>query len=186
MKVKSLPTTPLPLKEDPDRPKGLHLSTIITSMMKALKPEIYGLPMAQSKVHIGQAFDTVLEKELASVLLGPGFRPSAIQHDGVWCSPNRIRLDPWSVDEFKLTWYSASKQCPTDPVFWPWVVQIKAYCYVVGTFEAFLTVLYVNGDYKPPKPMEPQTFHLTFTEHELKENWDMLINHAKHVGLLHA
>lgn len=184
MQVQLLNTPALVLTDDPGRPKGLHLSTIIKSMMVALKPGIYGTPMATTKVSIGSAFDTVLERELAGTMMGPGFRPPPIQRDGVWMSPDRVRLDPWAVDEFKLTWYSASKDCPHDPVFWPWLVQIKAYCLGIDALDGYLTVLFINGNYKPPKPMEPRQYHLRFTETELLENWTMLINHATYAGLL--
>lgn len=108
---------------------------------------------------------------------------------GIWCSPDNLDPDcqidgDLTVREFKLTWYSQKKECPHDAVYWPWLVQIKGYCYAVKTPYAVLTVMHVNGDYAPPTPMPPDNYGLIFTALELMENWAMLVNHAKQKGWL--
>jgi len=153
--------------------------------MQGLYPEIYGGELNLNKAGMGVAWERALEKALRTIIPG-SFRPSPVLYDGIWCSPDGLNPSDWSIDEFKLTWYSASKPCPTDKVFWPWLVQIKAYCKVLDAKEATLRVFFVNGDYKPPTPKYgPETcFRLKFTPLELEENWAMIRNTAMEAGWL--
>jgi hypothetical protein len=168
----------------PPRPTGLHLSSIIKDMLVTLKPEVYGKPLHESKVLTGIAFERALEAAFGASGID-SYRPDPIWCDGICCSPDHLGTAPWRVKEFKFTWYSASKPCPDDEVYWPWLVQIKGYCHVVETDRAELWVLHVNGDYKPPRPPElPLVLGLQFTALELQENWAMLVNHAKRKGWL--
>ena len=169
---------------NPPRPAGLHLSQIIKSLLLTIDPDRYGQPLHESKVLTGLAFERVLEQGFGAVA-SDSFRPDPIQADGIWCSPDHLGMDPVRVKEFKLTWYSSSKSCPDDEVYWPWLVQIKGYCHAVGTLLGELWVFHVNGDYKPPRPPErPLVLSLEFTDLELRENWDMLTGHAREQGWL--
>lgn len=172
---------------DTHRPKGLHLSDIIKSICSEWKPEVYGKPMDDSgkaKIEMGLKFEEVLEQSFQSAA-GGSFRPDPILvPPGIWCSPDSVDPNIWAVEEFKLTWYSASKDCPGDEVFWPWLVQIKGYCKALGTTYAKLWVMHINGDYKPPKPWPPRVFGLEFGALEIEENWQMLVNHATQKGWL--
>ena len=85
------------------------------------------------------------------------------------------------LEEYKFTWKSSSRP-PEDN--WRWVTQMKAYCYVLGLTEANLRVFYANGDYRQNRKPLYQGYRFTFREDELKENWAMLINHAKLRGWL--
>lgn len=71
-----------------------------------------------------------------------------------------------------------------DSRFDKWFTQIKAYCYHLQLTEARLIVFFVNGNYKPPSPIPPLAWDLTFTAAELQEEWMMLLNHAKAEGML--
>lgn len=167
-----------------DRPEGLHVSAIIKSLMVSLKPKVYGKEMDLVKVQMGVSFEEALEKAFTSAEPG-AFRPGPILvPPGIWCSPDSVLPEPWAVSEFKLTWYSAKKECPHDEVYWPWLVQIKAYCKALETRYAKLWVLYINGDYAPPRPWPPRVWGLEFNEMEIEENWVMLVNHAKEKGWL--
>jgi hypothetical protein len=169
---------------NPPRPKGLHLSSIIKDLLVSIDPDRYGQPLHESKVLTGLAFERVLEQGFGAVA-ADSFRPDPVQKDGIWCSPDHMGTDPWRVKEFKLTWYSAAKECPGDDVYWPWLVQVKAYDYAMETNLAELWVFHVNGDYKPPRPPErPLVLGLEFTTLELQENWAMLVGHAKAKGWL--
>lgn len=159
------------------------MSTIIKDLLVTLKPKIYGKPMDTSKVSLGLTFEEMLEKTFKSGRPGV-FRPDPINVDGIWCSPDGFDAESSSVEEFKLTWYSAKKLCPSDDVYWPWLVQIKAYCHACETRYARLWVLYINGDYAPPRPWAPQVYGLEFTPLEILENWLMLRGHAKYKGWL--
>lgn len=180
---KALEPGKLLLPEDTSRPPGLHVSHIIKDICQHLNPKVYGQPMDIPKVTMGLAFDEVLAKAIASGATG-AFRPPPIKMDGIWLSPDGVDPNIWAVEEFKLTWYSAKKQFPTDEVYWPWLVQVKAYCRALETRLAKFLILYINGDYAPPKPWEPKPFGIEFTELEIEENWAMLVNHAKARGWL--
>lgn len=187
MQYLEMPAGAIALKDDTDRPKGLHLSMIVTDICKCLKPEIYGKPLddhSLTKIGMGLSFEEALEEAFQSAALGTFRPPPMLIAPGIWCSPDGVDPEAWCVEEFKLTWYSAKKQVPIDPVYFAWLTQIKGYCYAVGTLAARLWVLHINGDYAPPRPWPPRVFQLQFTEQEIIENWEMLVNHAKFRGWL--
>ena len=174
------------VRDRPERPAGLHVSQIIKSLCQHLDPVTYGQPMDMVKVDMGLKFEEVLETAFASGASST-FRPDPILvPPGIWCSPDGVdpEISPWAVEEFKLTWYSASKDCPQHPVYWPWLVQIKAYCHALETRYAKLWVLHINGDYKPPRPWPPKVMGLEFSAMEIAENWSMLVTHAQQRGWL--
>lgn len=175
------------LKDDDNRPPGLHLSQVVTDLAKCAKPDIYGKPLddhGKTKIRMGLSFEEALEKSFQSAAIGTFRPPPVFVPPGIWCSPDGVDPESWSVEEFKLTWYSAHKVCPIDPVYWAWIVQIKGYCKAIDSLQAKLWVLYINGDYAPPRPWPPRVFLLKFTELEIEENWDMIVNHAKFRGWL--
>jgi hypothetical protein len=183
MIVTPLPELKLEQVNPISRPEGLHVSDIIKSILVELDPKVYGQPMNMEKIAVGLSFE-----ELLGQMFRPGspyaFRPEPVRLDGVWCSPDSIEPTGPLLEEFKLTWYSSSKQVPFDPVYWSWLVQIKAYCKAFGMQNARLVVLHINGNYKPPKPLPPQSYGLTFDQHEIDLNWHMLLQHAYAKGLL--
>lgn len=65
-----------------------------------------------------------------------------------------------------------------------WFVQMMAYCYFLGTPYARLFVYFVAGDYNRPLQPTVLPYAFRFGDSELKENRDMLINHARHMGVL--
>lgn len=168
------------------RPAGLHVSQIIKSLMVGIKPKQYGEPTTkqeveakETKIQFGLGFEQALEAAFQSGSPGSFRPPPVFVPPGIWCSPDSVDPSIWAVEEFKLTWYSAKKEVPYDEVYWPWLVQIKAYCKALDTLLAKLTVLHVNGDYSPPRPWPPQSYGLTFHEMEIEENWGMLVSQAK-------
>lgn len=181
MLVTVLPVV-IDLKDSVDRPKGLHVSQIIGDICKQLYPDVYGQALNVEKVTAGRTFEDWLERGFQEAQSGI-FRPPPLQVDGVWLSPDGVNPDPYQIEEYKLTWYSSTDWDPGCKRAWPWKIQIMAYCYALGVTEARLTVFFVNGNYKPPKP-EVRQYQLTFTELELQETWLMLINHATAKGWL--
>lgn len=200
MEVHDLPTAELVAPPGPERPEGLHASDIINDISKTLDPKRYGKTEEpdhkQTKIMAGMAFERALELLFtpaqpacfrpASIFIPvPGYKTfwqGKVYPGGFWVSPDMV--DPtqptptWVVREFKLTWYSAKKELPLDEVYFPWVSQIKIYCKALGTKYAILTVLFINGDYAPPRPQKPVSRGLVFTDLELEENFQMLVNHA--------
>ena len=187
-----------------DRPEGLHVSDIIANIMQGLKPKKYQprteplSPSTQAEMTLGSTTEQVIEAAVAG-LTPSSFRPPSLAlhvpgyvvklngkvYPGIiWGSPDRVDVAMLLLREFKLTWYSAKKEFPSDDVYWPWLVQVMFYLMLLGYLEAIVTIVYINGDYHPPTPWPPQSTLLRFTAQELHENQSMLVNHAIKLGWL--
>lgn len=169
------------------------------------------VPMDMQKVDAGVNFERQLERLLKKETLPGLFRPDPVCLDGIWMSPDgliggqvlaaeggSLTQDPMAADgidwmalaqtlvvvEYKLTWYSTSKPCPDHWVYRAWLWQIMAYCKGLDTRFALLIPQFLNGDYKPPTPVPPRRILLQWTQLELDEHWQMIVNHAKSLGWL--
>jgi hypothetical protein len=134
-------------------------------------------------VNMGFIWERIIEKVLAQQFFGEGntFRPGEIVLDGIAGNPDGVSSD-WAVEEFKATWRSSGRGIG-DPSFWTWFVQIKAYCQMLAATRANLRVFWVNGNYRESGP-QTSFYAVEFTERELQENWNMLLNHARQRGML--
>jgi hypothetical protein len=192
MIVTEIPSLFVPPVDDPNRPKGLHLSHIIHDLMVRLEPKRYDhskqspeeAQAGYTKIQSGLTFEQVFEDACLRGLYPQLFRPAPLQVDGIWMSPDGFDPVEGAIHEYKLTWYSSRKICPTDNVYWPWVVQVKCYTRAVHSLLAYLTAFHINGNYAPPRPVPPRTWRLVFTQFELDECWDMVTKHAKNQGML--
>jgi hypothetical protein len=132
----------------------------------------------------------------------------AFSPDGITFEPPRTLLT-----ELKVTWMSC-RECPISeaqseqtkaflagkelklPVTWDGVsaanfppklskyfTQMKFYTRNLDLEWARLIVLFINADYRPSRPVV-LAWDFLFTKRELEENHRMLINHAKHKGML--
>ena len=54
-----------------------------------------------------------------------------------------------------------------------YMLQDKAYCYLLGCSEAWMPILHVQS--RPPSA-EYKWYRISFTQVELEENWNMLLN----------
>lgn len=108
-------------------------------------------------------------------------RPDEWTLDGITGSPDGIRLSSWRVVELKCRWMSANKLDQLEKHFFWELVQVKGYCKMTGATEAELWVFFVNGDYRPPRPLV-RGLLLEFTEREIEESWDMIKAHAHRRG----
>jgi hypothetical protein len=169
----------------PERPSGLHVSQIIRSLLQTVDRKRYDPAREKpwDKIASGVDFERGLERLFKRQFPGV-FRPEPILCEGIWCSPDGIDPKEWAVVEIKLTWYSSFKECPYHEVYWPWRVQIMAYCYAVKSLVAVLFPQFVNGNYRPPTPAPLVPYRLRFTDQEVLENWWMLRNHAIEKGWL--
>lgn len=174
------------ISKDPQRSEGLHLSTIISDIMKNLYPLRYGSnEIDVAKIELGLLWERYLEKALYEedirVNRRPIIRPGEFNLNGIACSPDGINTEDWAIEEYKCTW----KSSPADPndidseKFMPWWIQIKGYCKVIRTRKARLRVFFVNGDYKETRGVHYRVWETEFNDREIEENWAMLVNHAK-------
>lgn len=106
-------------------------------------------------------------------------RPEEVVRDGIVCSPDGVGPDPLHLvhlvlEEYKLTWKS-NRNLPTE--VWYWMTQCKGYCYVLGLDTAIMRIGYIMGNYKGSGPLYREA-RITFTEQELRDNWNMITSHA--------
>jgi hypothetical protein len=178
MKIRSLPPDfdrALLLGTSEGRSTGLHLSDIIKDLLVALEPERFGGPMHEEYVALGLAWEQFLEQ------IVPGSRPEEFESDGIAMSPDWIHRDG-TPEEWKVNW-STNKDGLDHPGLARYHIQAKAYARVLGSAEMRFRVLWVNGDYRPPRPAL-QTYRVRYTRRELEENWDMIRQHAEDMGVL--
>jgi len=164
----------------PTRSGGVHLSSILNAVglkMGFIRTSKAGKDAAANDITRNNYFETGFTVErMLELALGDrvGIRPGEIIYDGIACTPDGILFSPdgsVTVVEIKCTWMSVR-----DPaLIWKWMAQIMGYCYVLATHDADLHVLWINGDYKPPKPVYAQ-YHIVFSTQELTENWRMVLN----------
>lgn len=101
--------------------------------------------------------------------------PGQLEKDGIYCSPDWLDIRDKAVEEFKATWRSSRHDIETD--FWSWMVQVKAYCYVLEVNVVRLRTFFVNGNYKDGP--EIKMWEITFSARELADNWIMILNNAR-------
>lgn len=116
-------------------------------------------------------------------------RPGEYELDGIYMNPDGVDNRDGTLEEYKATYKSLGRLTGTNPdkgdcagdvlcwvkrFHWWWLVQIMAYCWVVGTERARLIVWFANGDYSHKPPLGgPQivVVELEFTLEELQGNW---------------
>ena len=156
------------------RSPGIHLSDVLRSLNKTLnRTKTSDWDMDPTRA-VGLLWEEVLNRAFADSL---GERCGEICKDGVIMTPDGFHVEDWELEEAKATWRSMNREL-TDPSFWDWFAQMKAYCYATGTQVARLRVLWVAGDYRGSGP-KYQRYRVEFTENELNDNWQMLMNHKK-------
>lgn len=102
--------------------------------------------------------------------------PGELESDGIVGTPDWFDAEDLVVEEMKATWRSSNREITTD--FWSWMVQIKAYCHLLGILDARLRVFFVNGNYAPTIP-QIKMWYLSFNEREIADNWVMLKANAQ-------
>lgn len=178
--ISTLPRTP-----------GLHISEIYGDLYQRLEPTRYkGGEPDPLHLEAGLAWEQMLEEGLKRRLSAnrPG---ELISPEGIYLSPDLIIANcAVRVGEIKLTWMSC-REMPLERTthmpekFSKWFVQMMAYCHILETPYARLIGFFVNGDYPRGAP-RPRllAWDLQFTSRELTDNWRMLMNHAKVMGVL--
>jgi hypothetical protein len=174
---------------DKQRSPGLHLSDIYQSLENDLsesqRSKKAGISLDMLEVYRAGGFiwERTFSRAMGDALVGEEWeRPQEWVRDGISCSPDLISTRDWMLGETKFTWKSSRRmsefiESGTGPL-WVWGVQMMGYCHVISTNRARLFAYFVNGNYKTMQP-EWQVHDFEFTPRELKENWDMLKNHAR-------
>lgn len=173
--------TKFPLTGSGDRTMDrLHLSTIYNDLEATLFPrKNSGADMNnQLWAEAGFLWEGVLTRSLAEHC-SP--RPGEVELDGIVGSPDGYDPTTGMLDEYKLTWKSIRNAHPEN--VWKWQVQVKGYCKMLGTTTARFHVFYVMGDYRGSGPLY-RSYLFSYTQREIDENWQLLVNHARNRGWL--
>lgn len=172
---------PFPFSQSVPRQSGTHLSDVLDVICAHIYKGKREAMTEEERIlmELGFIWERALEMAWRDLL---GIRPPQICLDNIWLSPDYVKYgDEIVITESKLTKKSSRDFDPSAQM--RWIMQIKAYCYSVGAKTAELHVLFVNGDYKGYLP-KYRVWKLSFTELELEENWQMIINNAKAAGLV--
>jgi hypothetical protein len=186
VQARRLPDTLADVTFDPGPPRseGLHVSTIIQSMLRDMDAKKYGSDQDKAKQALfwqwGFAFERVMERAFAENRIDV-LRPGELEMDGVYLTPDGVSLDDGANDEIKVTWRSP-KGFPYDQKWWNYITQFKAYCRVLGTNTVRVRKLYAVGDMG--RLPSHEAWELTFTNDEIEKNWQLLLRHAKQKGML--
>ena len=171
---------------DPTRLPGLHVSDLYNSFYRAQQsesePPYEPNPL---KMALGLAWEAHLERCLHRQGI-PATRPPGYQlPDGLCFSPDLLITDDHvlRVGEMKLTWMSSGYPL-TDPRFDRWLTQAKTYCYHLKTNLARIYALHVNGDYRKSRNPQFLVHDLCFSQQELDDNWERLLQHGRSQQLL--
>jgi len=191
-----LDTDYAPLGSGEQRSEGLHLTRVIYDIQKELGWDYKGEGFQDRDftMDLGFVWEEVLSHSWA--LRHNAVRPGEVTKDGIIGSPDGMgpRHDvvtktgevkvPASkriiLYEYKLTWKSINHSVIDD---WYYMTQGKSYCHMLGLKECIWHVGHLMGDYKGSGPLYRQCW-VKFTDRELWNNWEMIVNHAQEKGWL--
>jgi hypothetical protein len=172
------------------RTKGLHASDIYNDFYRKVDPKHYdfaddGNPLCMA---LGLAWERYLEEALVHNGVR-AYRPhSQVSKHGFEYSPDLIVSNGHDrIGEIKLTYKSPTDL--SDPKFEKWHTQAMLYCYELEIPRAEFFPIHLIESYGGRKQRalyQPVLKHylVEYSARELKENFDMLMNHAKHMEVL--
>ena len=184
------------------RSPGRHMSDLYGAYYKALDPKRFGQdgPLPLEKFELGMAFEEMLElgiRHRLSLAIGQKEdigRPGefvTVDH-GIAYSPDLLIFNGATrLGEIKLTfmstkgapWQLGKSYTGFDEKFDKYFTQMKCYCKHLGITHARLYVFFVRGDYKGNDQVL-RAWDIEFTQHEIDEEWDMIVRFAQQAGLL--
>lgn len=189
MKIKPVVLTFDLAMSDPNRGSGLHASDIYNDYYQELEPERYrkdGKP-PDLLLALGLAWEQYLEKVLVAngvLCARPGECESA---EGIKFSPDLLLVNGLDrIGEIKLTMLS-SKVGPENKKFAKYLTQGMIYAYWTDIPRVRYYVLHIKGNYaKKGDGALPQmnVWDVDFTARELRDNYRLLVQHAKNKGML--
>lgn len=184
---------------DPNRAPGLHMSDLYNKLYQKLEPKRYkedSLP-APALLGLGIALETYTERRLQAAGID-AHRPDPFR------TPDKYQIS-FSPDliisngvvrggEIKATFMS-SREMPTEqttalpPKFDKYITQMKSYGHNLEIPDWTLFVWHLKGKWEKNEDLENvlvdvRAFNLQFTKREMAEEYQMLINFGKSVGML--
>lgn len=187
------------------RGEGIHVSSIIRCIATEtgiLKPEWceeldllellpstrerFNDPTVALKICMGLAWEEWYVPHLPEVVDHPG----EMEVDGVYMNHDGEELTLFLIDEreqyhpvvveVKTTYKSINtvgRDVNAMKTQWMWMAQVKSYCKGVGTRFARVHVLFICGDYSYPIQPVLLIYEIEFTQEEIDDNWDLMVNY---------
>lgn len=160
------------------RSAGLHVSSIIRHIIVTSGLAKDG-NFNEDDLELFAIIGRLWEQMLADVMFKPPRyqRPGEIELDGIYGSPDAVDTDDCCLAEYKVTWLSSNRSIES---FFKYMLQVKAYCHMLGLTRVKLYVCFVCGNYRPPVP-QFKAWQIDFSPHELKDCWRMLLANGKEI-----
>lgn len=182
----------------PPRSEGLHASELLR-IMHPVKVRGGEEPMSEEQLRLfgllGLAFEDRAELALISLAKEADWpwhpvRPGEVSADGIAMSPDILLVPKDKTSEvrelsLKSTWKSCRYAASTEEEgedgfssdFDYYLSQCMTYAVPLETRASVLFVYFVCGNWRPPFP-QVHGWELEFSDQEIAENWDALINIA--------
>lgn len=206
MRVKEEQFT-LKLPKDPNRSGGLHMSEVIRSyaLITGVLDAKYDTDIEEENpviVHQGLAWENYLAAYQHPEIY---FHPGEMVKDGIAMSPDGFSIctvsKDWILNEFKYTLKSSRdfkeklKLKAKSVKLYLW--QLMSYRHAMNemlkrqgmepTGVCKLHMMFSRGNYSrnfddPGNLPTYKIFRIEFTQEELKENWRLLLSHARSMG----
>lgn len=179
------------------RSPGLHMSDIYNDLYKKLDPRRYKSKsdFTESLPLMG-ALGTAWENQLEYLLRKAGqdaHRPEEFRtKEGIAFSPDLLLANGHlRLGEIKLKWMS-SKDMPRaatsvnafPPGFQKHLTQMMSYCWNLETPYARIYSNHLIGNGRKPYKPELLIYDLEFSPREMRDEYQALINHARHQRML--
>lgn len=179
----------------------VHLSEIIKIIMRRVQPKRFGSgPFQMSpRVEAGILFESVLEQALGAKYstVRPG---EIVSPEGIFMSPDGVNPSEMAGEEYKATWMTCRHGIIDEygmPLnkFVHWFCQMKGYAKWLDVRDFVLRVFYANGNYNRSGKLKDgredpdagpcfKSYKVRFSDQEIDENWQMIVNVAREEGLL--
>lgn len=185
----------LTVPRDAKRSKGVHLSDVIRDIALRsgyLDKKYAGKDIDEDPefIMLGMAWEHIVLE------MHPNILPHPMEYclDRIYMSPDGITTGSkydLEIHEIKLTKKSRpgkASDLATVGKWWMYLTQIKGYLKAIESRQAYLHVGFVNDNYsffrsrsneEIVKMMSYKIYDLEFKQHEIDENWRMMVNHRK-------
>jgi hypothetical protein len=181
----------LKLPKDSSRSPGIHVSDLLKSMAVRMgkldddsEEEEDSLEL---RMMLGLAWEEWLAKQLTKQFPSILFHNGELVQDSIIGTPDAYEPMSNVIHEFKLTWKTSLRDVESQ---WMWISQCKSYCYLsremtkeldnADCLEAWLHVMYVNGDYNGSGP-QYRIYQLPFTRQEVDSLWSQMTKEKQRV-----
>lgn len=170
--------------EKHQRSEGCHVTRVIADLEREISGQDKFRDFDEQRLEVYRAVGFLFERALYDVILqGEAVeRPGEVKRDGIILSPDAVRLENWRLIESKATWRGMGPVNGEDIFghkFWGWWRQMMAYAHAIGTQEAELWAMFMNGDYREHRGPHLKRVIVEFTKKERQQNWDMIRRRAE-------